>query len=45
VRALQINPSEGVKLRLLAGSYTDPEGTKHEGYEGQHLPLDYYEIE
>lgn len=39
-----VNPSEGVKLRLLAGSYTDPEGTKHEGYEGQHLPLDYYEI-
>jgi redox-sensitive bicupin YhaK (pirin superfamily) len=39
-----INPADGVTLRLLAGSYADPEGTKHEGYADQHLPLDYYEI-
>lgn len=30
---------DGAKIRVLAGSY---EG--HEGYKGEHLPLDYYDI-
>lgn len=30
---------EGGKLRLLAGSYKD-----HQGYKGDHLPLNYYDI-
>lgn len=30
---------EGGKLRLLAGSYKD-----HQGYNGEHLPLNYYDI-
>ncbi|MDO5018145.1 MAG: pirin family protein [Lagierella massiliensis] len=30
---------ESGKIRLLAGSYKD-----HEGYKGEHLPLDYYDI-
>ncbi|PSM53243.1 pirin family protein [Campylobacter blaseri] len=30
---------EGGKLRLLAGSYKE-----HQGYKGEHLPLDYYDI-
>lgn len=32
-------PIEGGKLRLLAGTYNG-----HEGYKGDHLPLDYYDI-
>ena len=30
---------DGGKLRLLAGSYND-----HQGYKGDHLPLNYYDI-
>ncbi|MDY5003491.1 MAG: pirin family protein [Atopobiaceae bacterium] len=40
----EVHPAEGVTLRLLAGSYEDPAGTQHKGFEGQHLPLDFYEI-
>ena len=32
-------PIEGGKLRLLAGSYDG-----HEGFKGDYLPLDYYDI-
>ncbi|MBS4914195.1 MAG: pirin family protein [Veillonella sp.] len=32
-------PIEGGKLRLLAGTYKD-----HEGFKGDYLPLDYYDI-
>lgn len=40
----EVRPAEGVTLRLLAGSYEDSAGTQHKGFEGQHLPLDFYEI-
>lgn len=32
------------ELRLLAGNFTDEKGQLHEGYHGEHLPLDYYEV-
>lgn len=32
-------PFEGGKIRLLAGKYKD-----HQGYKGEHLPLDYYDV-
>ncbi|WP_295236356.1 pirin family protein [Veillonella sp.] len=32
-------PIEGGKLRLLAGQYKG-----HQGYRGEHLPLDYYDV-
>lgn len=32
-------PFEGGHIRLLAGSYKD-----HQGYKGEHLPLNYYDI-
>lgn len=32
-------PFEGGKVRLLAGNYGD-----HQGYQGMHLPFDYYDI-
>lgn len=40
----EVCPAEGVTLRLLAGSYEDSAGTQHKGFEGQHLPLDFYDI-
>lgn len=35
---------EGGGLRLLAGRYVDTEGRFHVGYQGEHLPLDYYDL-
>lgn len=32
------------ELRLLAGDFTDESGQLHQGYHGEHLPLDYYEL-
>lgn len=30
--------------RFLAGSFAEPDGTSHQGHQGCHLPLDYYEL-
>ncbi|MGN0287108.1 MAG: pirin family protein [Atopobiaceae bacterium] len=35
---------EGATLRLLAGNFVDPDGVEHHGHQGEHLPLDYYEL-
>lgn len=35
---------DGGMLRLLAGTYTDGNGVTHEGFKGEHLPLDYYDV-
>ncbi|MDD5799299.1 MAG: hypothetical protein PUD09_01415 [Coriobacteriales bacterium] len=28
----------------MAGSFVEPDGTSHQGHQGGHLPLDYYEL-
>lgn len=35
---------DGVELRLLAGSFTDQDGNVHTGHQGDHVQLNYYEL-
>ncbi|WP_295789928.1 pirin family protein [uncultured Veillonella sp.] len=35
---------DGGMLRLLAGQYVDANGVTHEGFKGEHLPLNYYDV-
>ncbi len=37
-------PLDGAVLRLLAGRYVDENSKAHQGFVGEHLPLDYYEL-
>lgn len=39
-----IELSDGVTVRLLAGTLEDAEGKIHRGHAGEHLPLDFYDI-
>ena len=39
-----IELSDGVTVRLLAGTLEDAEGKIHQGHAGEHLPLDFYDI-
>ena len=42
--AIESVPLDGAVLRLLAGRYVDGNGKVHQGFVGEHLPLDYYEL-
>ena len=42
--AIESVPLDGAVLRLLAGRYVDENGKPHQGFVGEHLPFDYYEL-